>query len=99
MRALNTILTAFMLFAATAVLAGDLEDGLAAYRAGDYQKALGLWGPLAKQGYASVQHRLGWIYDVGKGVPEDSAKAVYWYRKAANQGYTASQTHLGSMYF
>ena len=43
MRALIAILTAFMLFAATPVLAGDFEDGLTAYRAGDYQKALGLW--------------------------------------------------------
>ena len=43
MRALIAILTAFMLFAATPVLAGDFEDGLTAYRAGDYRKALGLW--------------------------------------------------------
>ena len=39
MRALITILTAHMLFAATPVAAGDYEDGRAAYRAGDHQKA------------------------------------------------------------
>jgi len=38
MRSLLTALTALMLFA-TPVVAGDWEDGMAAYRAGDYQKA------------------------------------------------------------
>ena len=32
-------LTALMLFATTPVAAGDYEDGMAAYKAGDYQKA------------------------------------------------------------
>ena len=50
MRTLITILTALMLFAATPVVAGDFEDGLAAYRAGDYQKAFRLFVPLAEQG-------------------------------------------------
>ena len=38
MRALIAPLTAPKLFAATPVVAGVLEDGAAAYRAGDYRK-------------------------------------------------------------
>ena len=36
-------LIALMLFATTPVAAGDFEDGLAAYKAGDYQKATRLY--------------------------------------------------------
>ena len=50
MRTLVATLTALMLFATTPVVVGDFEDGLAAYRAGDYQKALRLWKPVAEQG-------------------------------------------------
>ena len=82
MRALLAALTALMLFA-TPVVAGDLEDGLAAYNAGDYQKAVRLWKPLAEQGDKWAQALLGWMYDNGWGVPKDAAKAVSWYRKAA----------------
>ena len=40
MRTLIATLIALMLFATTPVAAGDYEDGAAAYKAGDYQKAL-----------------------------------------------------------
>ena len=40
MRTLFAILTALMLIAATPVVAGDFWDGVVAYNAGDYQKAL-----------------------------------------------------------
>ena len=49
-------LIALMLFAATPVVAGKIEDiyaeleRAAAYVAGDYQKAVRLWKPLAEQG-------------------------------------------------
>ena len=37
-------------------------------------------------------------YANGKGVPEDNAKAVYWYRRAAEQGYAKAQYILGLVY-
>jgi len=90
---------ALMLFATTPVAAGDYEDGLAAYHAGDYQKALRLWEPLAKQGYSDTQYNLGVMYSQGKGVPEDDAKAVHWWTKAAKQGDAEAQLHLGLIYY
>ena len=54
MRTLLPALTALMLFA-TPVVAGDFEDGLAAAKAGDHQKAFRLWKPLAEQGDAAAQ--------------------------------------------
>ena len=59
MRALLATLIALMLFAATPVAAGGFEDGVVAYNACDYQKALRLWKPVAEQGNKFAQSILG----------------------------------------
>jgi len=97
MRTLLTALTALMLFA-TPVVAGDWEEGVDAYKAGDYQKAIRLFKSFAEQGDAHAQYNLGFMYDNGKGVPKDHAKAFHWYRKAAEQGDAGAQYNLGLMY-
>ena len=38
------------------------------------------------------------MYDIGQGVPQDSAQAVAWYREAADQGLAVAQVNLGAMY-
>ena len=38
------------------------------------------------------------MYDNGRGVRQDDAQAVQWYRKAAEQGYAGAQNNLGVMY-
>jgi len=38
------------------------------------------------------------MYANGQGVPQDSAEALKWYRKAAEQGNAAAQFNLGVMY-
>ena len=98
MRTLIATLIAHMLFAATPVAAGDLEDGSAAFKAGDYQKAFRLWKPVAEQGHYGAQHNIGLMYAVGNGVPQDDAKAVHWYTKAAKQGHGNAQNNLGFKY-
>ena len=35
------------------------------------------------------------MYANGRGVPEDDAQAVSWYRKAAQQGHVKAQLNLG----
>ena len=52
----------------------------------------------AAAGDASAQSSLGFAYDYGRGVPEDKAEAVKWYRLAAAQGYAIAQFNLGTMY-
>ena len=97
MRTLLAALTAIMLFA-TPVVAGDFEDGVAAYQAGDYQKAFRLYKLLAEQGSIAAQYNLGMMYDIGEGVSEDDSKAVYWWRKAAEQGFAWAQYNLRQKY-
>ena len=78
--------------------AGDYEDGAAALKAGDDQKAFRLWKRAAEQGDASAQFMVGLMYAGGSGTPEDDAKAVYWYTRAAKQGDMWAQQRLGLMY-
>lgn len=41
---------------------------------------------------------LGHMYNSGRGIEQDEEQAVYWYRKAAEQGYAPGQLMLGEMY-
>lgn len=40
----------------------------------------------AEQGDAIAQFTVGGKYELGRGVPEDDAEAVKWYRLAGEQG-------------
>ncbi len=71
----------------TAPAWAGFDEGIAAYDRGDYASAIREWRPLAEQGVAKAQFKLGLMYDNGRGVPQDYAEAVKWYRKAAEQGY------------
>jgi hypothetical protein len=62
--------------------AGPFEDATAAYDRADYATALRLYRPLADRGNARAQILIGLMYDEGKGVRQDYAKAASWYRKA-----------------
>ena len=74
----------------------QFQQGLAAYNAKNYNRALFLWEPLAEKGYADVQYNLGMMYDV---VAQKYQQAFAWYQKAANQGYAKAQYELGDMYY
>jgi hypothetical protein len=52
----------------------------------------------AEQGDADAQFRLGYMYEVGDGVPEDDTEATKWWFKAAEQGHVEAQSKLGFMY-
>jgi TPR repeat protein len=47
---------------------------------------------------AEAQYNLGNMHVNGKGVLKDAKQAVYWYKKAAEQGYAGAQYNLGFMY-
>ena len=81
-----------------AAAAGPLEDGIAAYRAKDYAKALELWRPLADKGDAAAQYQIATLYAEGKGVEQSDATAAAWYQKAAEQGHAEAQYNLAVSY-
>ena len=96
-RKLQVALVALML-APSAGMAQDFDAGVLAWQSGDYATALREWTPLATQGDARAQAILGVMYDNGRGVPQDDAEAVKWYRLAAEQSDAWAQNNLGVMY-
>ncbi len=84
-----------LLFLTLAAPAGgqDYEKGLRAYEQRDYATALREFRPLAEQGHAEAQFRLGNLYHRGL----DEPPMVDWYRMRAEQGYADAQFFLGLM--
>jgi len=77
---------------------GGFEEGLAAYKAGNFAAAFKEWKPLAEHGHSKAQYNVGVLYEKGKGVRPDPVQALAWYQRAAAQGEPFAQNNLGTMY-
>ncbi|MFG1203601.1 tetratricopeptide repeat protein [Xanthobacter aminoxidans] len=77
---------------------GTQSRAYAAYAKGDYVTAAALLIPLAWQGDAKAQGMVGYLYENGKGVPQDLVVAAQWYGCAAEQGDPTAQYLLGLAY-
>ena len=75
-----------------------VNQGLAAYNAKDYAKAVELWRKAADMGNLWAYNNLGTCYKNGQGVAQDYAKAVELYEKAATQGNANAQVNIGFCY-
>jgi len=87
----------FALLLPLAAWAG-LDEGIEAYTAGDYAKALVEFQALADQGNMEAQYFLGLFYHNAFGVKRNQAEAFKWFQKAAQQGDARSQYYVGIMY-
>jgi|GEM_PF-880688 len=88
-----TLLCSPMVFASS-----EFTQGYEAAQAGDYQRAMQLWKPLAQAGDTAAQYTVGWLYESGQGVAQDYEQAVHWYTQAADKGDAAAQYVLATMY-
>jgi TPR repeat protein len=86
-------------FARAESLDTAFRDGLAAYNAGSYARALAAWEPLVAAGEPRAQAGLGFMYYSGRGVPRDSDRAAELFRLAAEQSEPTAQLFLALMYF
>jgi TPR repeat protein len=75
-----------------------LADALMPYAQLDYVRALKLLSPLAEQGNAVAQLKLGIIFSRGETNPPDHVAALRWFTKAAEQGEVEAQFELGRIY-
>jgi TPR repeat protein len=80
-------------------LAGDFEDGLAAYQQKDYTTALAKFRSAAQQGILGAADLVGTMYYEGLGVIQDYKVAYSWYDLAAKQGFALSQFSVAFMYY
>ncbi len=96
---MTRLISAVVLLVALAAPAwAGFDEGVAAYKRGDYATALREMRPLAEQGFAPAQYNLGIIYGKGFGGPQDYVEAAKWHRKAAEQGLASAQYNLGIIY-
>ena len=82
----------------SAAAAPTLHQGVAAMARQDYPAAVAILSPLAQNGNPAAQAYLGYLYAVGRGVPQDYTQAAIWYRRAAEQGHPGAQYELGLLY-
>jgi TPR repeat protein len=80
------------------VPAASAQRGEWSYVTGDYPAAARRAAPAAERGNARAQAHLGFLYQYGRGVPQNHAIAAYWYRRSAEQGNAIAQQLLGLMY-
>jgi TPR repeat protein len=96
----------FLIVAAATVLlspagfaqAQSFPQGVAAFKRQDYVLASRSFIPLAERGDASAQSYLGFMFETGRGVPQNYTEAAMWYRRAAEQGDSLAQYSLGLLY-
>lgn len=89
---------------ALSVLTGDFAEaatfrqGVSAFNRQQYLLAAQNFFPLAEQGDPAAQSYLGFMFETGRGVPQNYTEAAMWYRRAAEQGDTLAQYSLGLLY-
>ena len=80
------------------ITTSPFEKGRDAFKRGDYVTAHRMLLPFAERGHAEAQSILGYLYEMGKGVPKDVSEAYRWYRRGAEQGEKWGQYSLGRIF-
>ncbi|HJT42537.1 MAG TPA: tetratricopeptide repeat protein [Rhizomicrobium sp.] len=81
----------------SAEIAADFNSGVAAYDAGDAEKAFKIWWELRFEDVAAMRN-LGMMFRKGEGTKKDPARAEELYQRAAEVGLPTAQADLADMY-
>lgn len=84
---------------AAPAFAQDVQAGITAWQAGNYEEAIRQWRPLADRGDADAQYNIAQAYKLGRGVPVNLNLAEQWYERAAQQGHEQAGANLGLILF
>ncbi|WP_299326316.1 SPOR domain-containing protein [Parasphingopyxis sp.] len=77
----------------------SVQDGVEAWRGGDYARAVAEWQPLAQTGDPDAQFNLGQAYKLGRGVPQDMERARDLFGQAAQRGHLQAEANYGLILF
>lgn len=88
-----------MAFAQNNAPNGQVQSGVDAWKAGDFDAAVRYWMPVANSGNADAQFNMGQAFKLGRGVVTSLADAEIWYRRAAEQGHLQAEDNLGLTLF
>lgn len=90
---------AFLLLITTVVFAaGAVDEGIAAFNAGDYKTAIEKWQALIQEGRPEGLFFMGVMYAEGKGIAQNHAKAFELYTEAAQKDHAPAQYNLANQY-
>ena len=76
----------------------NLAEGMAAFKAGNYEVAFAILKPIADCGEAEPQCIIANMYHLGLGMEINTLEAVKWYRKSAEQGYGVASNNLAGIF-
>jgi len=96
---LRPALAAVLAVLAAGPAMADVKDGVDAWSRGDYAAAVREWEGPAAEGDPDAMFNLGQAYRLGRGVPEDKARAETLYAKAAALGHVRAADTYGLMLF
>ncbi|QZH74161.1 MAG: SPOR domain-containing protein [Erythrobacter sp.] len=82
-----------------APLSATVRDGVEAWSRGDYTTAVAEWRGPAEAGDPDAMFNLGQAYRLGRGVPQDVARAEELYARAAQAGHVQAADTFGLMLF
>lgn len=73
-----------------------VEKGLSAFNGGDYETALTLWLPKAREGDPAAQNNMGVLFENGftTTTPKSDIQAADWYALSAKQGFVQAMSNL-----
>jgi TPR repeat protein len=89
---------ALLLSVASSASAQSFRQGVGAFNRQSYVLASRAFIPLAERGDPGAQTYLGFMFQTGRGVPQNYTEAAMWYRRAAEQGDSLAQYSLGLLY-
>ena len=90
---------AILCIVSSCCLGQTLSDTMALFDEGKNQAAVTQLSAMAQRGDAEAQNMLGVLYDNGQqGIAQDYKLARTWFEKAAAQGQSSAQYHLGFLY-
>jgi SH3-like domain-containing protein len=97
-RAVYFILCLLMALMVTPLKASDVSDAINAMRAGNFAEAYCVLKPYAESGDPEAQYNIGWMYLNGYGLMMNDSKALEWWQRASDQGYTDASFSIAMLY-
>jgi SH3-like domain-containing protein len=80
------------------VMAGDVDDAIEAMRAGNFAEAYCVLKPYAEKGDPEAQYNIGWMYLNGYGLAMNDSRALDWWKRASDQGYSDASFSIAMLY-
>lgn len=96
--ALTVLSASLFSLACNPLHARNFEDGLEAYRQGDYEQAREVLLPLSLKGDVRAIYGIGIMYFLGRGFDKNYSEASDYFFLAAREGHGNAQNYLGVMH-